>query len=42
MTDTKVKMIGSIITFVLFIWILFGCFLIYIFEYLGKDIRDTK
>ena len=37
-----VKMIGLIITSILFIWILFGCFLIYIFKYLGKDIRDTK
>ena len=34
------KIIGSIITFIFFIWVLLGCALIYIFDRIGKDIRD--
>ena len=40
--DMIIKIIGNIVTFMFLIWILFGCILIYIFELIGKDIRDTK
>ncbi len=36
------RIIGLIITSVFFIWIIIGCAIIYLFDNLGKDIRDTK
>ena len=36
------RIIGSIITFIFFIWILLGCVIIFLFDLMKKDIRDTK
>lgn len=36
------RIIGSIIITVFFIWMILGCAIIYLFDSLGKDIRDSK
>jgi hypothetical protein len=36
------RIIGPIITFIFFIWILLGCIIIFLFDLMKKDIRDIK
>lgn len=36
------KIIGQIVTFIFLIWVLLGCVIIFLFDKLGKNIRDAK
>lgn len=36
------RIVGTIVTLVFLIWILLGCAIIFLFDLMKKDIRDTK